>query len=77
MDVQRVQFPLRLCFAVTVHRSQGQTLDRGRFLLPLGCFHECVNVCLFRVQNSAEIRILTTEGRICPYTLRAKAVKVI
>ena len=26
VDVKRVQFPVRLCFALPVHRSQGQTL---------------------------------------------------
>ncbi|CAN0447843.1 unnamed protein product, partial [Laminaria digitata] len=66
VDVKRVQFPVRLCFAVTVHRSQGQTLNRVVFYLSRRdvFMHGCLYVGLARVRNSADIRILTTEDRI-------------
>ena len=78
VDVKRVQFPVRRCFDVTVQRSQGQTLNRIVFY---GCrdvfMHGCLYVGLSRVRKSADIRILTTEGRICPYTPCAKTVNVV
>ncbi|CAN0514437.1 unnamed protein product, partial [Scytosiphon promiscuus] len=78
VDVKRVQFPVRLCFAVTVHRSQGQTLERVVFYLRRDVFmHGCLYVGLSRVRNSADIRILTTEDRICPHKLCARAVNVV
>ena len=45
-------FPGRLCFAVTVHRSQGQTLDRVVFYLRRDVF---MNGCLY-VGLSPEVR---------------------
>ena len=73
VDVKRVQFPVRLCFAVTVHRSQGQTLNRVVFIYAgmFSCTDACMSVYLSRVRKSADIRILATEDRICPYTLCA------
>ena len=72
-----VQFPVCLCFTATVHRSQGQTLNRVVFYLRGDDFmYGCLCVGLSRVRKSA-IRILMTEDRICPYTLCAKAVNVL
>ena len=39
--------------------------------------HECLYVGLPRVRNSADIIILTTEDKVCPYKLRARAVNVV
>ena len=39
--------------------------------------HGCLYLGLSRVQKSADIIVLTTEDRICPYTLYAKAVNVV
>ena len=79
MEFERVQFPVRLCFAVTVNRSQDQTLNRVYFYLGRYVFmHGCRYVGLSkRVRKSAEIIILTTEDGICPYTLCAMAVNVV
>ncbi|CAN0439159.1 unnamed protein product, partial [Ectocarpus fasciculatus] len=63
--VKRVQFPVRLCFAVTVHRAQGQTLDRVCFDLSRHPFaHGHVYVGLSRVRKSADMIIFTTPDRI-------------
>lgn len=78
MDVKRVQFPVRLAFAVTVHRSQGQTLDRVVLDLRRDVFmHGCLYVGLSRVRNSNDVKILTTEHRLCPDHLSARAVNVV
>ena len=79
-DVKRVQFPIRLCFAVTVHRSQGQTLNRAVFDLRRDVFmHGCLHVGLSRARISANIVVLTinNEDRMCPSKLCAKAVNVV
>ena len=71
-------FPVRLCFALTVHRSQGQTLKMVVFYLRRDIFmHGCLYVGLSRVRKSADIMILTTEDRTCPYMVCAKAVNVV
>ena len=67
VDVKLVQFPVHLCFALTVHRSQGQTLKMVVFYLRKDVFvHGCLYVGLSRVWKSADIIILTTDyHRIC------------
>ena len=78
VDVERARFPARLCLAVTVHRSQGQTSKRVVLYLRRDVFmHGCLYVGLSKARKTADIRILTTEDRICPYTLCAKAVNVV
>lgn len=63
--VERVQFPVRLCFAVTVHRAQGQTVDRMCFDLRRHPFaHGHLYVGLSRVRKSADMLILTTDDRV-------------
>lgn len=63
--VKRVQFPVRLCFCLTVHRAQGQTLDKTCFDLTRHPFaHGHLYVGLSRVRKSDDIIILTTSDRI-------------
>ena len=65
VHAMRVQFPVPLSFVVTVHRSQGQTLNRAVFYLRRDVLmHGCVYVGLSRVRNYADIIILTTEDTI-------------
>ena len=57
VDVKRVQFPVRLCFALPVHRSQGQTLKSVVFCLRRDVFmHGCLYLGLSTVRKSADIR---------------------
>lgn len=63
--VRRVQFPVRLCFAVTIHKSQGQTLDRVLFDNRVDVFmHGCLYVALSRVREAKDIRILVEPCRV-------------
>ena len=65
VDAKCVQFPARICFAVTVPRCQGQTLNRVVFDLRREVFmHGCLHVGLSRVRKSVDIIILTTEDGI-------------
>ena len=78
VDVKHFQFPARLCFAATVHGSQGQTLNTVVFYLRRHVFmHGCLYLGLSRVRKSADVRILTTEERISLHTLCAMAVNVV
>ncbi|KAL6557447.1 hypothetical protein OROMI_017797 [Orobanche minor] len=56
---KRHQFPVRLCFAMTFNKSQGQTLDKVGLYLPHPVFsHGQLYVDLSRVRNTNDLRIL-------------------
>lgn len=62
VEVCRRQFPLRICYAMSAHKSQGQTIDI------VGCdfrsspfCHGLLYVTLGRVRSSEHIRILVNE----------------
>ncbi|XP_057778295.1 uncharacterized protein LOC130998777 [Salvia miltiorrhiza] len=56
---KRLQFPLRLCFAISINKSQGQTLDRVGVYLPHPVFsHGQLYVALSRVRTSSSIKFL-------------------
>ena len=56
--MRRVQFPVRLSFAMTINKSQGQTFDRVGLLLPSPVFtHGQLYVAFSRVRDSRSIRV--------------------
>lgn len=57
-SLRRVQFPLRLAFAMTINKSQGQTFERvGVYLEPPVFTHGQLYVALSRVRNPANLRV--------------------
>ncbi|VFQ70904.1 unnamed protein product [Cuscuta campestris] len=56
---KRTQFPVKLCFAMTINKSQGQTLEfAGIFLRrPVFC-HGQLYVAMSRAKNAASIKML-------------------
>ena len=56
---KRIQFPIRLSFAMTINKAQGQTLDFVGIYLPEPVFsHGQLYVALSRAKSSERIRIL-------------------
>jgi hypothetical protein len=57
--VQRKQFPIRICYAVTIHKSQASTLQRVVVDLRSGVFdHGQLYVALSRVRKASDLMIL-------------------
>ena len=56
---ERTQFPLKLAFAMTINKSQGQTFDCIAIYLPAPVFaHGQLYVAFSRVRNSKAVKVL-------------------
>ncbi|XP_008184826.1 uncharacterized protein LOC103309907 [Acyrthosiphon pisum] len=56
--LRRLQFPVRLSFAMTINKSQGQTFDRVGLLLTSPPFtHGQLYVAFSRVRNAQSMRV--------------------
>jgi hypothetical protein len=61
-DFQRTQFPLRLAFAMTINKAQGQTLRHVGLCLTEPVFtHGQLYVALSRVTEAANLRIIVPD----------------
>ena len=61
ISFERMQFPIRLCFAMTINKAQGQTLDYvGIYLREPVFSHGQLYVALSRAKNSKSVKILIT-----------------
>jgi hypothetical protein len=61
--LRRLQFPVRPAFAMTINKSQGQTLTMVGVYLPKSVFcHGQLYVALSRVGNKQAVRVLVEEG---------------
>jgi hypothetical protein len=58
---QRRQFPVRVCYAVTINRSQGQTLKVGLYLQSPVFTHGQLYVAVSRVTSPEGLKILMAE----------------
>lgn len=63
-EFKRVQFPVRLAFAMTINKSQGQSLKVAGINLESPCFsHGQLYVACSRVGNPKQLYIFAAEGR--------------
>ena len=61
--LRRVQYPLMHCWAMTVHKSQGQTLDRVGIFFPRPTWaHGLLYVAVSRVRRSMDCYIVGSVG---------------
>ncbi|XP_050876822.1 uncharacterized protein LOC127080548 [Lathyrus oleraceus] len=63
--LSRKQFAVRLSFAITINKSQGQTIPNVRIYLPRHVFsHRQLYVALSRGVSQTTTRVLTREGKL-------------
>jgi hypothetical protein len=73
--LRRRQFPVRLSFAMTINKAQGQTFDRLGLFLPQPVFsHGQLYVAFSRVRSLASIKVRIIETRDDTKTDRTKNI---
>jgi ATP-dependent exoDNAse (exonuclease V) alpha subunit len=61
--LRRRQFPVRVAFAITINKSQGQTFNNVGVYLPSPVYsHGQLYVVISRVTSSANIKIFNSQG---------------
>ncbi|XP_071699826.1 uncharacterized protein [Rutidosis leptorrhynchoides] len=61
--ITRNKFPVSMCFAMTINKSQGQSLSRVGFFLPPPIFtHGHLYVAISRVKNKNGLKILICDN---------------
>ncbi|XP_027156938.1 ATP-dependent DNA helicase PIF7-like [Coffea eugenioides] len=74
----RTQFPIRVCFALTINKSQGQTLDYvGIYLREPVFSHGQLYVALSRVKTSAALKVLILPGTFDGIKIDCKTRNVV
>jgi ATP-dependent DNA helicase PIF1 len=69
ISFQRLQFPLCVCFAMSINKSQGQTLGHVGLYLPRHVFtHRQLYVAISRVTTRSGLKILITHNVDKPQT---------
>lgn len=59
----RKQFPIKIAFAITINKAQGQTLDKAGIFLPNPVFaHGQLYVAFSRVRSFADVKVAVEEG---------------
>ena len=67
IQFSRLQFPVRLAFAMTINKAQGQTLDKIGLYLPKPVFsHGQLYVALSRVRKQDSIKVLLGKSSSLP-----------
>ena len=63
-EFKRTQFPVALCFAMTINKSQGQTLKAAGVDLRYNCFsHGQLYVACSRISSADHLFLLAPEGK--------------
>ncbi|CAN1729159.1 ATP-dependent DNA helicase PIF1 [Linum perenne] len=66
--IPRRQFPIRICYAMTINKSQGQTLDHVGIYLPKPVFsHGQLYVAVSRVRSANGLHILISNNPPNPH----------
>ncbi|XP_059140808.1 uncharacterized protein LOC131928730 [Physella acuta] len=62
-ELKRRQFPLKLAFAMTINKSQGQTLDKVGLYLPTPVFgHGQLYVAFSRARRREDVKVFVKDS---------------